>query len=188
MHKCARAIGLDVRDGSMRSLLRRAFVEAFAIGCICSLLGVGVNALRSGGVKLFDFASIRAQRWRTIVEKSRGTITEVDLGTAYWIYKSKRALFVDARSEREYRPGHIPGAIHLPYGRHSAYFGDAIGSVDRRRELVLYCEADDCNQARELALFFFEKGFKNIRVFQEGWKRWVEAGHPREVGSRVRWR
>lgn len=53
------------------------------------------------------------------------------------IQKGEPITIIDVRSESEYRSGHVPGAIHLPFWK--AYFKASDLDAPRDQTLVVYC-------------------------------------------------
>ncbi len=51
--------------------------------------------------------------------------------------RERRVLLVDVRSPAEYRRGHIPGAINIPYEQ----IGRSLHLLPRDRDIVLYCKS-----------------------------------------------
>lgn len=63
---------------------------------------------------------------------------------------------VDVRSEREYRSGHIPGAIHIPYGE----IGRRPPTDDRDAFIVVYCRTGSRSASADASLE--EAGFTRV--------------------------
>lgn len=64
-------------------------------------------------------------------------------------YLNRRdTLIIDLRSQEEYREGHLPGAIHIPYEENEMFY-----SLPRDKTLVLMCERGSSSlaKAKELA-------------------------------------
>jgi len=105
-----------------------------------------------------------------------GTITTLE---AYEAFQKGRALFIDAREADEYYPGHIVGAIHLPYQA----FMDSLSYLDTLPKdtlLIVYCDGEDCSASLELAGDLLLMGFTQVRSYFGGWQAWSEAGYPVE--------
>lgn len=83
-----------------------------------------------------------------------------------------RAIFVDARSERAWRAGHIEGAVRI--GRE-----DFERCYDEHRErlagagtIVIYCTSRQCEDASLVASQLVARGHKDVRIFEGGWAEW----------------
>jgi phage shock protein E len=60
------------------------------------------------------------------------------------------ALVIDARTPREFRSGHVEGAINIPYDTVVEKIGDH--AADRSREIVIYCHSGARSGAAKRAL------------------------------------
>jgi rhodanese-related sulfurtransferase len=80
--------------------------------------------------------------------------------------------FVDPRSARLYRQGHIPGAIHLPFQDVSTR-SDVLSRYD---VLVVYGDAYDDELAMGMSKRLMELGFRDVRTLRGGLKAWTAAG------------
>jgi phage shock protein E len=50
-----------------------------------------------------------------------------------------QTLVIDVRTDREFKSGHIKGAINIPYDEIGARIGDV--ADDKNRRIVLYCRS-----------------------------------------------
>ena len=75
-----------------------------------------------------------------------------------------------------YDDGHIPGALHY-YGDNS--LDDAIPSLDKEKEYLVYCHADgpSISAANKLA----KAGFTMVYRLEGNYQAWVDAGYPIET-------
>ena len=87
--------------------------------------------------------------------------------------------YVDPRSERDFRLGHIPGAISLPF-QHLA---------DNKRKLngydVLIVYGDDYNDPKANAMSnrLLQLGFADVRTLRGGLRAWTSAGYALDTAS-----
>ena len=94
-------------------------------------------------------------------------------------YNSGAVNIVDARPERFYREGHIPGAFHLD-------FGDFQGGPPEKMEMlrglpaIIYCSGGDCDASHKVKMMLERYGFQDLYVFVPGMPAWEEAGLPVE--------
>ncbi len=88
------------------------------------------------------------------------------------MYLSKKAIFVDARTKKDYANGHIKGAINLPYDNFETEVSHFI--EPKEREIIVYCGSEDCNAGLMVAEDLIERGYTNVRVFEDGWAGWKE--------------
>ncbi len=93
----------------------------------------------------------------------------------YLIFKDK-VVWVDVRDGSDFEKGHIPGAINIEISD----LRDAIKSLPKDKEIVLYCYGSECDEAEAAGTILIENGFKQgkIKVFTDGYSNWEAAGYP----------
>lgn len=83
-------------------------------------------------------------------------------------------LVLDVRSEREYRRGHLPGAVHLPFWRIAARHDELSDASEIG--IVIYCGH---GPRAAIARRGLEKlGYRRIRLLRGHWGGWRQAGLP----------
>ena len=84
-------------------------------------------------------------------------------------------VVVDNQPKAAYDIEHIPGAINFPWA--TQIKGPV--NLPRDKVLILYCacdhEEDSTHVAKQLVTNF---GYKNIKLLDGGWLRWMELGYP----------
>lgn len=86
------------------------------------------------------------------------------------------ALVVDVRESREYRPGHVPGAVNLPL----SLLPVRLPEVPKDRPVLVICQAGGRSaQATELMRAV---GIDATSV-TGGTGAWIEAGRPVETSA-----
>ena len=103
-----------------------------------------------------------------------------DVKRAKQIFDSGKAVFVDARSDEDYESGHIPGAVSLPAGRFDQLIDDFIDQHSLDQPVVTYCSGRTCEDSHKLAQLFSDVGFKDVKVFIDGYPGWEKEGYPVE--------
>ncbi len=85
-------------------------------------------------------------------------------------------VVVDNQPEAVYKEQHIKGAINFPWKMEI----ESSGNLPKDKLLILYCgcahEEDSAHVANQLMKF----GYKNIKLLEGGWLKWVELGYPIE--------
>jgi len=141
-------------------------------------MGLAVNTLRSTPLPLIGDWSHRG-----FSSEGQGNIPTVPLEEAVLRFLSHEALFLDARSEADYQQGHIKGALNMPV--HAGKFGQRLQefslTVDREKELIVYCDGIDCSLGPELASILRGLGYRDVKVLINGWTQWMMAGMSFEV-------
>jgi len=155
--------------GRFKSALR----DAVLIMLAGSALGLIYNFLSPDGIPLVG---------RRPGEALQGIVPEIDLAEAKRGFDSGEALFVDARSPREYLKGHIKGAVNIPY-RDFLIYPEIPDSIVEADKLIIYCGSKDCGLDLKLAEQLVSLGITHIEIFSDGWESWSKAGYPVERGE-----
>jgi len=123
---------------------------------------------------LFISASIPLRTLAASREAS-SHITAADLNKL--IQTGHTPTIVDVRSGREYRAGHVPGAIHLPFWLAFARADDIDAPKDEL--VVVYCAHGPRAGIGKAALSL--EGFTQIRYLQGHMSGWYKANLPIEI-------
>jgi rhodanese-related sulfurtransferase len=85
-------------------------------------------------------------------------------------------IWVDARPDDEYAKDHVPGAFSLNEDRWNELFSAFREQWSPDRKIVVYCSAESCNLARDVAKKLREEEQlpNDIRVLQGGWEEWMK--------------
>jgi len=92
--------------------------------------------------------------------------------------RSRSVTVVDVRPEREFRAGHIAGAVSIPVNDLSGRFGE----LPARKEVVAYCRGPYCVMAYEAVQRLRAHG-RRARRLADGFPEWRAAGRPVEVSA-----
>ena len=91
---------------------------------------------------------------------------------------SEGVLFVDARPDRVYEKGTIPGAINIPdtkfLAKPEAY--TALLPQDKNAKIVVFCGGYACVKSHKVAEKLYSMGYKNVLVYAGGEPEWKEKG------------
>ncbi|HVZ40557.1 MAG TPA: rhodanese-like domain-containing protein [Candidatus Kapabacteria bacterium] len=79
------------------------------------------------------------------------------------LIKAGNVTVMDARSEDQYKAGHIEGAV---------MFSQAALPADKNAKLIFYCGGTRCPLSHQAAKKAADLGYKNIMVFSGGWAEW----------------
>ncbi len=90
------------------------------------------------------------------------------------IQQGKELVIVDVRSEAEFKSGHVPGAIHIPFW--SAFTTDKLTKLDKDEMVILYCAHGPRAGVAKLALSW--AGFNDLRYLAGHMTAWNDAGLP----------
>ena len=87
-----------------------------------------------------------------------------------------REVIVDVRTRAEFKAGHLPGAINVPYRELARRHGELLDHKDRG--MVLYSERGKLATRAENLLR--ELGFRNLMQLEGHMSTWRAAGYPTE--------
>jgi rhodanese-related sulfurtransferase len=96
------------------------------------------------------------------------------------IKAGKDAVIVDVRLPRDYKQGHMPGAIKLPNGQWRKP-----GGLSRDKINAVYCYSQICHLAAQAAIELLAQGYPVMEV-EGGFTGWQAAGYEIEAGSITR--
>jgi rhodanese-related sulfurtransferase len=80
-------------------------------------------------------------------------------------------VLIDARPDRIFEKGSIPGAINIPDNK----FDAAKLPADKARQLIFFCGGPACELSEKSAHKAKQAGYKNVRVYVEGYPGWAAA-------------
>jgi len=88
------------------------------------------------------------------------------------IDRGETLRILDVRSEGEFRAGHVPGAINIPFTRLLSHAGDVPGNAEE--EVIVYCGHGP--RAYIAATALRASGRKQIVYLRGHWAAWQDAG------------
>lgn len=92
--------------------------------------------------------------------------------------KFNEVVIIDARPERKYEAGHIPGAINIPDNKFYNFYPQLEElKVSKDTELIVYCGGFNCIKSYNNAKYLKEKGYKNIKVYLAGDPDWSKKSY-----------
>ncbi|TVQ60077.1 MAG: rhodanese-like domain-containing protein [Phycisphaerales bacterium] len=90
-------------------------------------------------------------------------------------------LIIDARTPGEFGAGHIPGARNLRSPDIDERERDP--DLERFRTIIVYGADPGSAPAMSMAKKLMRAGYRDVRLFQEGFRSWEAAGLPVERGG-----
>ena len=81
---------------------------------------------------------------------------------------------VNALSEWAYQAKRIPGSIHF------ATLREAIQSLNKNDEIVVYCSDENCIASTALGQLLERNGYAHVSHYSGGLQDWEQAGYPLE--------
>lgn len=131
---------------------------------------------------MFSFGLVAGQAFakdmtaKDFVGEAKKTITEISVADAKKAFDKGGYTFVDCRTAKEFKMGHIPGAIHIPRGM--LEFKVSKKLPDKNANIIMNCKSGGRSALATCTLC--EMGYKNVKSLAGGWKAWVKAGYPIE--------
>ena len=104
-------------------------------------------------------------------------IERVTVDEAKKLFDSGKALFIDARNVSAYVGGHVKGAVNIPLSSVPAKFEEYKATL-QGKTLVTYCSGNQCKLSEKVAVKLKEAGYKNIKIYYDGWPKWSSSGYP----------
>jgi len=90
------------------------------------------------------------------------------------LFEEAAALFLDCRTEKEFKRGSIPNATLLQRGLIEFKIGKQV--PDKNTTVVVYCKSGKRSALSTCTLT--KMGYTNILSLSGGWEAWVGAGYP----------
>ena len=107
------------------------------------------------------------------VTTAKQNIVEVSVSDAKALLDKGGYIFLDVRTSKEFKMGHIPGAMHLARGLLEFKIAKAV--PDKNANIVIYCKSGGRGS---LATYTLGQMGYNVKNMAGGWKAWTKAGYP----------
>lgn len=91
------------------------------------------------------------------------------------------AVFIDVRPIREWRWGHVEGAVHMSLA--GEFYRLSQPDWPRTMPLVIYCNSEVCPASAEGVRLAVTWGYEQVFYFRQGYFAWVLADLPQEKGQ-----
>jgi len=101
-------------------------------------------------------------------------------------HEQELIVFVDARDDRHYQEGHIPGAYQFDRYYPEKHLPAVLPACLNATTIVVYCAGGNCEDSRFAAVALRDAGVAQERLFvyAGGMTEWAANGLPVEVGGR----
>jgi len=86
----------------------------------------------------------------------------------------KGIIFLDVREPKEFKRGHVPGAVNIPRGLLEFKIGKKISS--KKSNIIIYCKSGGRSTLAGHAIG--RMGYNKVKNLTGGWKAWTKAGGP----------
>jgi rhodanese-related sulfurtransferase len=156
--------------------------QAVLIAFFSLIIGVIYNTLSKEGISFKGSWSKKVLSDSLVVPYSydKADPPAITLTQAMTYFQTHNTIFLDARLEGDYKAGHIPKALNLPFEEFEQYYPKIEPLLSKDKNIITYCDGTECEASLFLARILREKGFKNLKIFFGGWTEWNKAGLPVE--------
>ncbi|MFC2085019.1 rhodanese-like domain-containing protein [Bacteroidota bacterium] len=157
-------------------LILKIILSSIVIALVYNFLSVnGLNIIK----KETPIVSVQDDELNKDIHSVTPTeqIKGINLKQAFELFNSDRVIFIDARDQWDYNEGHIQNSINIP--EFSFEPSDTtVRKLDKNNVHVVYCEGDDCEISKRLAINLISLGFSKTYVFTGGFYEWLNASYP----------
>jgi rhodanese-related sulfurtransferase len=101
-------------------------------------------------------------------------------------YAQELIVFIDARDDRHYQEGHVPGAYQFDRYYPEKHLAAVLPACATAEKIVVYCTGGNCEDSEFAALALKDAGVpaERLFVFVGGITQWSANGWPIELGER----
>jgi rhodanese-related sulfurtransferase len=99
---------------------------------------------------------------------------------AWKLFKADKAVFIDVRSNTQFKLGHIKGALSIPGSQLIKRWSE----VPPRKTVITYCACDAEQSSGRAAADLNAHGVKNVFALKGGWQEWQDQGRPTATGEK----
>jgi rhodanese-related sulfurtransferase len=101
-------------------------------------------------------------------------------------YELEGIVFVDARDDRHYQDGHVPGAYQFDRYYPEKHLPTVLPPCLAAAKVVVYCTGGSCEDSEFAALALKDAGVPadRLMVYIGGMTEWATNGLPVEIGAR----
>ena len=139
-------------------------------------LFVFVIALIASLVLTAPMAAAKDMTKEDMVTEAKKNICEVSVSESKTLLDNGDYLFLDCREPKEFKMGHIPGAVNIPRGLLEFKISKKV--PDKNTKIVMYCKSGGRGCLATCTLC--RMGYKNVKNMDGGWLAWEKAGYPVE--------
>ncbi len=145
------------------------FMKKYSTLIIALLLGVGFII---GGCT----TTPKVMTTKDLVAEANEHVSNVPVSVAKELLDEGGYIFLDVRTAKEFKMGHIPGAVHIERGLLEFKINNQI--PDKNAQIVAYCKVGGRGSLSAQTLV--RMGYKNVINIEDGWIAWEKAGYPVE--------
>jgi rhodanese-related sulfurtransferase len=134
-----------------------------------AMLALGVGGCQSEKTSDRDLSYVNPTEGMTLAQGKKKLLGLGGEASGAWI---------DPRGEREYIAGHIPGAIHVPFGKLETLYA----TLEGYDVVIVYGEDYNSAIAQAMSKALIQRGHTDVRTLKGGLRAWRDAGCEVEQG------
>jgi rhodanese-related sulfurtransferase len=140
----------------------------------------GYNAYNLDGISFWEKENLPLIRGPKLPPSEEPSIIHLEEAYENYYLLFKDIVWIDVRDAQDYKRGHVNGALGIPLSE----IESRINEIPKDKEIVLYCEGTwdggSCEASRSAGRILIKNGYKqgNIKVFEDGYGSWENAGYP----------
>ncbi len=142
----------------------------------------GYNAYNLDGISFWEKENLPLVRGPKLPPTQEPSIILLEEAYQNYYLLFKDVVWVDVRENEDYKRGHVRGALGIPLPE----IESRLKEIPQDKEIVFYCEGTwdggSCEASRSAGRILIKNGYKqgNIKVFEDGYGAWENAGYPVE--------
>lgn len=142
----------------------------------------GYNAYNLDGISFWEKENLPLIRGPKLPPSEEPSIIHLEEAYENYYLLFKGIVWIDLRDREDYKRGHVKGALDIPLPE----IESRLNEISKDKEIVFYCEGTwdggSCEASRSAGRILIKKGYKqgNIKVFEDGYGAWENAGYPIE--------
>ncbi|MBW1857716.1 MAG: hypothetical protein JRI42_05500 [Deltaproteobacteria bacterium] len=113
---------------------------------------------------------------KDLVAEAKKNIASISVSDAKALFDKGGVTFLDCRDQKEFKSGHIPGAVNISRGLLEFKIAKKIS--DKNAQIIMYCKSGGRGSLASNSIG--KMGYKNVKNMDGGWKAWAKAGYPVE--------
>ena len=129
------------------------------------------------GIALLLVLPVQAVSVKTakgLVADCKKNIDVITADKAKKLFDAGDWLFLDVRTEKEYKKGNIPHSVHIQRGVLEFKIDKKV--PDKSTKLILYCKSG--SRATLSSCAMKKLGYQKVVMMDGGWKEWIKKGYP----------
>lgn len=142
----------------------------------------GYNAYNLDGISFWEKEDLLLIRGPKLPPGEEPAVIHLEEAYENYYLLFKDIVWIDVRETEDYKRSHIKGALGISLSE----IAERLDEVPKDKEIVLYCEGTwdggSCEASRSAGRILIKNGYKqgHIKVFEDGYGEWENAGYPVE--------